>query len=139
MLPLPPAPLVGREWEVAEVAALLHRTLAGTPVRLLTLMGPGGVGKTRLALAVAHAVTDRYADAAVFVPLAPLRDPALVPAAIAHVLRVKEDPDCSLLEALCRQLRAKRVLLLLDNFEHVVAAAPVITDCSRPARACACW
>ncbi len=128
VLPLPPSPLVGRARELAEVEALLHRTLAGSPVRLLTLTGPGGVGKTRLALQVAHAVADTYADGAVFVALAPLRDPALVIAAIAQAVRVTEDGRRSLRDAVGQHLRDKHLLLLLDNFEHVVAAAPVIAD-----------
>ncbi len=127
-LPLPSSPLIGRDRELADVEASLHRTVTGNPVRLLTLIGPGGVGKTRLALAVARTVADRYADGVVFVALAPLRDAGLVTPMIAQVLRVKEAPGCSLTEALCRQLREKRVLLLLDNFEHVAAAAPVITE-----------
>ncbi len=127
-LPLAPSPLIGRERELTEVEALLHRAHADTPVRLLTLMGPGGVGKTRIALHVAHAVADQYADGAAFVALAPLRDPARVITAIAQVLRVKEVPERALAEALSLHLRQKHLLLLLDNFEHVVAAAPVIAD-----------
>ncbi len=128
VLPLPPSPLVGRVRELAEVEALLHGTLAGSPVRLLTLTGPGGVGKTRLALQVAHAVADRYADGAVFVALAPLRDPTLVIAAIAQALRATEDGRRPLPDAVRLHLRDKHLLLLLDNCEHVVAATPVIAD-----------
>ena len=128
VLPLLPSPLVGRARELAEVEALLHHTLAGSPVRLLTLTGPGGVGKTRLALQVAHAVADTYADGAVFVALAPLRDPALVIAAIAQALRVTEDGRCPLPDAVRLHLRDKHLLLLLDNFEHVVEAAPLVAD-----------
>jgi len=127
-LPVPPSPLVGRARETAEVEALLHRASMEGPVRLLTLMGPGGVGKTRLALQVAHTVADRYADGAVFVALAPLRDPALVVAAIARAVRVTEDAGRALPDAVRLHLREKRLLLLLDNFEHVAAAAPLVVD-----------
>ncbi len=127
-LPVPPGPLVGREREAAEVEALLRRTSTEGPVRLLTLLGPGGVGKTRLALHVAHTVADRYADGAVFVALAPLRDPDLVVAAIAQVMRVTEDAGRSLPDAVRLHLREKHLLLLLDNFEHVASAAPLVAD-----------
>ena len=89
-LPAPPSPLIGREREAGEVVALLHRTPAEGAVRLLTLTGPGGVGKTRLALELARLAAPRYADGVVFVALAPLRDPDLVAQAIAQALRVKE-------------------------------------------------
>jgi len=123
-LPIPPSPLIGRTCEVAEVAGLLDAADA----RLLTLTGPGGVGKTRLALAVAHAVADRYADGAVFVPLALLRAPDVVGAALATALDVGEGGGRSLPEALRGSLRDKRLLLILDNFEHVLAAAPLVAD-----------
>jgi transcriptional regulator with XRE-family HTH domain len=87
-LPVPPTPLIGREVEVAAAVSLLDP--AGSAVRLLTLTGPGGVGKTRLALAVAAARVDAYPDGVVFVDLAPLRDTRLVPATIAHALEVRE-------------------------------------------------
>ena len=127
-LPAPPSPLIGREREAGEVAALLHRTPEEGPVRLLTLTGPGGVGKTRLALELARLAAPRYADGVVFVALAPLRDPDLVAAAIAQALRVKEGGRRSLQEALRAHLLEKRLLLLLDNFEQVAAAAPVVAD-----------
>jgi predicted ATPase/DNA-binding SARP family transcriptional activator len=114
-LPAPPTPFLGREREVAELAALLR-----DPARLVTLTGPGGTGKTRLALAAAEALADEFPDGAHFVDLAPLRDPAAVAPAMAHVLGLDGEVD------LAPQLRDSRCLLVLDNFEQVLDAAPQV-------------
>ncbi len=124
-LPAPPTPLIGREREVADAQEALRR---GDASRLLTLVGPAGVGKTRLGLAVAAEILPDVADGVFLVVLAPLTDPTLVAAAIAGALGLHERGGQPLQEALVAYLRDKRILLLLDNFEHVVAAAPVLAD-----------
>jgi predicted ATPase/DNA-binding CsgD family transcriptional regulator len=118
-LPVQPTPFIGRQPEVAAVAALLNRE----QVRLLTLTGPGGTGKTRLGLQVAAELSGRFVDGVFFVNLAPLRDPELVLSAIAQALDLKEASEQSPLDLLQASLREKHVLLLLDNFEQVVRAA----------------
>ncbi len=123
-IPHPLDRLIGREMEVAAIGEALLRT----DVRLLTLVGAPGVGKTRLALATAEAVEGHFADGATFVSLAPLRDPGQVPSALAAVLDVREQPQQSLLDALHASLREKHLLLLLDNFEHLVAVSATVVD-----------
>jgi predicted ATPase/DNA-binding CsgD family transcriptional regulator len=123
-LPAPLTPLVGREQEVAAVCALLWRP----EVRLVTLTGTGGVGKTRLALAVAAAASSDFADGICFVALAPLTDPGLVASTIAKALDVREQGSQLLLDNLKDHLREKQLLLLLDNFEQLVSAAPVVAE-----------
>ena len=123
-LPAPLTPLVGREQEIAAVCALLWRP----EVRLVTLTGTGGVGKTRLALGVAAAVNADFADGICLVALAPLIDPGLVLSTIAQALGVQEQGSRPLLEGLQDHLREKQLLLLLDNFEQVVSAAPVVAE-----------
>jgi adenylate/guanylate cyclase family protein/AAA domain-containing protein len=115
-LPIPATPFLGRDRELTEVSGLLERG----GVRLLTLTGPGGTGKTRLALQAAAAVADRYPDGVWWVPLAPLRDPALVLDSAAQALGGKE--------RLAEQVGDRKLLLLLDNFEHVIAAAPRLSE-----------
>ena len=123
-LPIQPTPFIGRE---KEVAAIQHH-LCREGLRLLTLTGPGGTGKTRLGLQVAAELSDRFVDGIFFVALAPISDPALVVATIAETLGIREGPGQPLLERLKEQLQQKQVLLLLDNFEQVVSAASQVTD-----------
>jgi predicted ATPase/DNA-binding SARP family transcriptional activator len=121
-LPIPPTPLIGRERELAEVRALVRSN------RLVVLTGPGGVGKTRLALASAAELGDAFPDGVYFVNLAPISDPTLVIAAIAQTLGVKESGSRPLLERLINELRAQAVLLLLDNVEQVLDAVPQLAE-----------
>jgi predicted ATPase/DNA-binding CsgD family transcriptional regulator/transcriptional regulator with XRE-family HTH domain len=108
---------VGRAGPVREVAALLDRS------RLVTVTGPGGAGKTRLAGQVARQVAGRFADGTWLAELAPVRDPALVPAIVAAALGIPERPGVSAAEALARVLARQQLLLVLDNCEHVIDAA----------------
>jgi predicted ATPase/DNA-binding CsgD family transcriptional regulator len=119
-LPLQLTSLVGREGEISEVRDLL----AGA--RLLTLTGPGGSGKTRLALAVAGGLIEDFEDGVWLVELAPLSDPELVPQAVASVLGVREAPGDPLSETLADRLRAGSLLLVLDNCEHLVDACAIL-------------
>jgi predicted ATPase len=123
-VPTPATSLVGREHEVATISTLLRNE----EVRLLTLIGPGGVGKTRLAIEVARSSREAFSDGVVFVPLAPLRDPELLPSVLAETLGVKDVAEISLQDALKRYLQGKEVLLLVDNMEHLLPAAPVVAD-----------
>ena len=122
-LPAPPTGIIGRERETAE----LRRLLLGD-ARLLTLTGPGGVGKTRLALEVASDAAQHFPDGVAFVALAPLADPASVVPAVARVLGVRDVPGQPLLATLGVYLSERRLLLVLDNFEHLLDAAPDLAD-----------
>jgi predicted ATPase/class 3 adenylate cyclase/DNA-binding CsgD family transcriptional regulator len=123
-LPVQPTPFIGREKEMATVGQLLRRE----EVHLVTLTGPGGTGKTRLAMQVAEELNDLFADGIYFVDLAPISDPALVIAAIAQSLGIREVGGQQLLERLKDELQRKLMLLLLDNFEQVVSAAVQVAD-----------
>jgi predicted ATPase len=122
--PMPLTSFIGREQQVQAICALLQRP----EVRLLTLTGTGGVGKTRLGLAVANALLEAFADGVYFVPLAPVSDPERVIVTIARALGLWEGADRPLMEQLQVYLQDRHLLLLLDNFEQVVAAAPELAD-----------
>lgn len=117
-LPIQPNALIGRESDIAEVKALL----CGPDVRLVTLTGPGGTGKTRLTLHVGAELLDEFPSGVFFVSLVAIRDPALVVPAIAQALAVRELPGEDLFETLAAYLEQKQMLLVLDNFEQVVDA-----------------
>jgi predicted ATPase/transcriptional regulator with XRE-family HTH domain len=123
-LPAQPTRLLGRNAAVHAIIALTRRA----DVRLITLTGPGGIGKTRLAIQVAADLLDDFADGVWFVRLSRLTDPSLILPTIAETLGLKEAGDQSIADILRMHLRERRMLLVLDNCEHVAAAAPDVAD-----------
>ncbi len=128
-LPAPTTTLIGRAHDLSQ----LHAIAAQPNVRLVTLTGPGGTGKTRLALQFAAELADSYSDGVVFIDLAPLTDADQVVATIAQVLGVRELVGTTLVERLREYLQPRHMLLLLDNFEHLLGAAPIVADLLRAA------
>jgi hypothetical protein len=135
-LPLPATSLVGRGRELAHIDACLR--LEGTGIRLVTLVGSPGTGKTRLSLEAAMRLADCFDEGVYFVDLSTATDPEVVPAAIAHVLGATYTgrKQVSVVDTLKRVLRSREVLLVLDNFEGVLGAGPVIEDLLRSGTAC---
>jgi len=125
-LPTPPGELVGREQEITELADLVARRRG-----VVTLTGPGGIGKTRLALAVAARLDDQFADGIWFVDLAPLRDPEHVASSVARALGLKPQVDRPLVNTIAASLANRSALLVVDNFEHMIEAGTVLTEILR--------
>jgi predicted ATPase/DNA-binding CsgD family transcriptional regulator/DNA-binding XRE family transcriptional regulator len=123
-LPAERTPFIGRRPEVERLRGML----IDRDVRLLTLTGPPGIGKTRLSLEIACEMLDNFPDGVYFIALAPVADPELVAYTIAQTLGVKEVPGQSITDTVKGFLGERRMLLVLDNFEHVVVASPLVTD-----------
>lgn len=123
-LPLPPTQLLGREQTIKEIS----NRLLGHHGRLLTLVGPPGVGKTRLAQAVGSELQHMYRHGAVFIPLAAVSDPALVATSVSNALKLQDAAGKPAQTRLIDYLRRKELLLLLDNFEQIIAAAPLVAE-----------
>jgi predicted ATPase/DNA-binding SARP family transcriptional activator len=121
-LPIPPTRLIGRESDLTRLVELVGRT------RLVTAIGPGGVGKTRLALEAARSIAGDFADGVTFVPLANLRDPALFADAVASAMSLRWESGRPARDVVAEHLAQARRLLLLDNFEHVMDAAPEVAE-----------
>lgn len=123
-LPIAPTPIIGREGEIERIAVLLDDPAR----RLVTLAGPGGIGKTRLATQVAAELVREFEDGAFFIPLAPVREPRLLLSTIARALGIEDVPRQPLLDHLTVALREKRMLLVVDNFEQLIPAAPQLAQ-----------
>ena len=123
-LPFTFTSFIGREQEVAKICILLQRP----EVRLLTILGTGGIGKTRLGIQVSTVLQEHFVDGVYFIPLASIHEPDLVASTIAQGLGVQEVGEQRLFEQIKVALRTRQLLLLLDNFEHVVTAAPLLTE-----------
>ena len=131
LLPIPPTSFIGRDVEVRSLTNLLRQP--GT--RLVTVTGSPGIGKTRLTLATAGMMAEEFADEAIFVPLAPLRDAALVPGVLAQTLGVRPVDSKPVEQQIIDHLRTKHILLVVDSFEHVLDAgstlAQILVTCPR--------
>lgn len=130
-LPVQLTSFIGRAQEIAEIRRLLvpaEGERGGTGVHLLTLTGPGGTGKTRLALQAAAPLPDAFSDGVWLVELAMIADPVLVPQTLAALLGVREEPNYPLIRALTTQLRTKKLLLILDNCEHLIEACAQLVE-----------
>jgi predicted ATPase/DNA-binding CsgD family transcriptional regulator len=127
-LPRPLTSFIGRERELAQARRLLEQSC------LLTLTGPGGSGKTRLCIELAAGAAGDYPDGVYFVRLAPVREPGLVPSSIAQSIGLPDSRERPLVEHLASYLRDRKLLLVLDNFEHLLTAAPVVAELLAPAR-----
>ncbi len=123
-MPAPASSFIGREREVRDVRELIERD----DVRLVTLTGPGGIGKTRIALRAASDLRTSFEDGVAVVMLSPVSSPAMVVPAIAEALGAPESSGRALIDVLKDLLRRRRMLLVLDNFEHLVEAAPVVAE-----------
>src|SRR5438477_11066022 len=121
-LPQQVTSFIGRGRELADAKRLLEGT------RLLTLLGMGGLGKTRLSLQIGADVLEKYPDGVWFVDLAPIRDPSLVPSATAQVLGVREEAGKPLMQTLCEHIKDHKLLFILDNCEHLVSACASVAD-----------